>query len=84
MYQNARTKLDNACNAVGNTALRAQVALGTALALSPFAAMAQTGPDVSEIESKMDTYGVAAVGLVIAFAVILWGIRASGLLKPRG
>lgn len=53
----------------------------TAMAAVP--AFAQTGPDVSAIESEFDTYKVAVVGLVIAFAVVLWAIKASGLLKPR-
>lgn len=61
--------------------LSAMVFLVTALAAIP--AFAQTGPDVSAIESEFDTYKVAVVGLVIAFAVVLWAIKASGLLKPR-
>lgn len=77
MFQNARTKLQNA-------SLRAQVAVGSAIALSPLSAFAQTGPDTGDIESKMTEYGAAAVALVIAFAVVLWGMRAAGLLKPRG
>lgn len=84
MYENARTKLHTAANAARNATLRAQVALGSAIALSPVAAFAQTGPDTGDIESKMTEYGAAAVALVIAFAVVLWGMRAAGLLKPRG
>lgn len=65
-------------------ALGAKVATGTALVgASIGTAMAQTGPDVSAIEAEFDTYKVAVVGLVIAFAVVLWAIKATGLLKPR-
>lgn len=52
--------------------------------LVPMAAMAQTAaPDTSAITAEFDTYKVAVVALVIAFAVVLWAIRAAGLLKPR-
>ena len=60
--------------------------VGTGLALTGATigtAMAQTAPDVSAIEAEFDTYKVAVVGLVIAFAVVLWSIKATGLLKPR-
>lgn len=53
-----------------------------AMALVPMAAMAQA-PDLSSIEDEIGLYKVAVVGLVIAFAVVLWAIRAAGLAKPR-
>ena len=74
----------NVADKARNAGYKAQAAVGTAIALSPFAAMAQTAPDVSDIEAEFDTYKVAVIGLVIGFAVVLWAIRAAGLLKPRG
>ena len=79
MRQMFKSMRDRASNA----GYKAQAAVGTAIALSPFAAMAQTGPDLSAIESEVDGYKTAVVALVIAFAVVLWAIRAAGLAKPR-
>lgn len=76
-----RSKFDSAMQAAKHYGTRAAAA-GTALIASG-AAMAQGGPDVSAIEAEFDTYKVAVVGLVIAFAVVLWAVRAAGLLKPR-
>lgn len=52
--------------------------------LAPAAAFAQeAAPDTSEITSKIATYAGAAVLVLIAFALALWGMKAAGLLKPR-
>ncbi len=68
--------------------LYARTATGVAtlgVALAPALAFAQdAAPDTSEIEAKFVAYGAAAVTLVIAFAVVLWGVRGAGLLKPKG
>lgn len=77
-----RSKFDSASQAAKHYLGRAAAA-GTALVASG-AALAQSGPDTSAIESEFNTYKLAVVGLVIAFAVVLWAIRAAGLLKPRG
>lgn len=66
-----------------NVNAKVQAVAMTALMLSPMAAFAQSGPNVSAIEAEFSTYKVAVVGLVIAFAVVLWAIRGAGLLKPR-
>lgn len=41
------------------------------------------GPDLSSIVTEINAYKTAVVALVIAFAVVLWAIRAAGLAKPR-
>ena len=79
MFKMFKSLRDRASNA----GYKAQAAVGTAIALSPFAAMAQGAPDLSAIEGELDGYKAAVVGLVIAFAVVLWAIRAAGLAKPR-
>lgn len=61
----------------------AKVGTASLIAFSSLPAFAQSGPDVSAIEAEFDTYKVAVIGLVIAFAVVLWAIKATGLLKPR-
>jgi len=54
------------------------------MSLVPGFAFAQsTPPDTSGILAEFSTYKVAVIGLVIAFAVVLWAIRAANLLKPR-
>lgn len=60
--------------ALGSTAM---VATGSAMAGGG------TGPDLSAVEAVFDEYKVAVVALIIAFAVVLWSIRAAGLAKPK-
>lgn len=79
---NIRNRFTSAAQSAKHYANRAAAA-GTALMASG-AAMAQTGPDVSAITGEFDTYKVAAVGLIIAFAVVLWAKRGAGLLRPGG
>ncbi len=76
-----QSKFSSAAQSAKHYATRA-AAVGTGFMASGLA-LAQTGPDVSAIESEFATYKIAVVGLVIAFAVVLWAIKASGLLKPR-
>lgn len=77
-----RSKFDSAAQTAKHYANRAaMVAAGSMATIGT--AMAQTGPDVSSIEAEFDTYKAAVVGLVIAFAVVLWAIKGAGLLKPR-
>lgn len=65
------------------TGLKARAAaVGTTAMAVAGSAMAQA-PDLSAIETEIGLYKVAVVGLVIAFAVVLWAIRAAGLTKPR-
>lgn len=71
-YRSAREGLSN---------FGTKAAVG-AMALAPAAAFAQA-PDLSSIEDEIGLYKTAVVGLVIAFAVVLWAIRAAGLAKPR-
>lgn len=62
----------------------AQLSAMLMLALvAPFAMAAGTGPDLSSITDLLAEYGPAVVALVIAFAVVLWSIKAAGLTKPR-
>lgn len=62
----------------------AHIALVGGMALAPFAAFAGGGgPDVTAVNTEMNLYKVAAVGLAIAFAVVLWAIRGTSLLKPK-
>lgn len=51
---------------------------------APFAFAGAPTIDTSSITALFDDYKVAAVGLLIAFVVVLWALRATGLLKPRG
>jgi len=54
------------------------------MSLVPGLAFAQAqAPDTTSILDEFSTYKVAVIGLVIAFAVVLWAIRAANLLKPR-
>ena len=80
MYQAIRSKFDNASQTAKHYGTRAMAAGGALLASGASFAAA---PDVSAIQTEFDTYKVAVVGLVIAFAVVLWAIKAAGLLKPR-
>lgn len=62
--------------------------LGTRATAAGVASMALVAPafaavDTAAIESEFSEYKTAVVGLVIAFAVVLWAIRGAGLLKPR-
>lgn len=87
MNRNARSfrsKFDNAVQTAKNIGTKVAGTAIVATASLPAFAGGGGGVDTSSIESKMDEYGAAAVALAIAFAVILWGLRASGLLKPRG
>lgn len=61
------------------TAAMGAGATAMAVAGSAFA----QAPDLAPIETEINAYKVAVVGLVIAFAVVLWAIRAAGLAKPR-
>ena len=56
----------------------------TAASLAPITVFAQSAPDTAAIEAELTTYKTAVVALVIAFAVVLWAVKAAGLLKPRG
>lgn len=79
---NIRNSISNAAQTAkhyGNRA--AMVAAGTMGTIG--SAMAQSGPDLSSIEAEFTQYKVAVVGLVIAFAVVLWAIKGAGLAKPR-
>lgn len=81
---NKESKLHQA--RAGIKGLGSKIATGSALALVAVGnAMAQatTGPDVSAIEDKITTYGGVAAGLIIALCVVLWTLKATGLLKPR-
>jgi hypothetical protein len=74
--------MNNLAHKFENNKARAYSLMGGAMALAPLAAFAQA-PDTSGIEAQFDLYKVAVVGLVIAFAVVLWAIRGAGLLRPR-
>lgn len=56
-----------------------------AMAAAPmaFAGGGGTG-HLSGITAIFDEYAAEAVGALVAFAVILWTLKATGLLKPRG
>ena len=61
------------------------VALGTsAMVMAGSAMAAPAAPDTSAIEGEFTIYKAAAVGLIIAFCVVLWAKRGAGLLKPGG
>lgn len=80
---NIRNRFTSAAQAAKHYANRAAaVAVGTMGTVGT--ALAQTGPDTSSITGEFDMYKVAAVGLVIAFCVVLWAKRGAGLLKPGG
>lgn len=57
---------------------------GTAVMLAPVAAFAQVADPTAAIKSQIETYGGYAVGVVIAFALAVWGLRAAGLIGRRG
>lgn len=63
----------------------AHVALvaSTSMAVAAPAFAGGGGPDVTAVDTEMQLYKVAAVGLAIAFAVVLWAIRGTSLLKPK-
>lgn len=75
-------KIESAKNAISRFTNRAAL-VGVGAMTTVGSAMAQTGPDVSSITTELTTYKTAVVGLVIAFAVVLWAIKGAGLLKPR-
>lgn len=50
---------------------------------APFAYAGASGVDTSSILAVFDEYKTAAITLLIAFIVVLWALRATGLLKPR-
>lgn len=79
---NFSSRFDSAAKSAKHYANRAAIVVAGSMATIG-TAMAQTGPDVSSIQSEFDTYKTAVVGLVIAFAVVLWAIKGAGLLKPR-
>ena len=79
----ARNKVTDTWEATKVYAGRA-AAGGTALMASGAAfAGGGGGADLSAITTEINSYKVAVVALVIAFAVVLWSIRAAGLSKPR-
>jgi hypothetical protein len=41
------------------------------------------GPDLSSITTLFETYGPAVVALLIAYAVVRWSIKATGLVQPK-
>lgn len=65
--------------------LSAMFAALFAVAAAPmaFAGGGGTG-HLSGITAIFDEYGAEAVAVTIAFIVILWTLRATGLLKPKG
>lgn len=65
-----------------NRAKSGALAMGATAMTVAGSAFAQA-PDLTAIETEIGLYKVAVVGLVIAFAVVLWAIRAAGLAKPR-
>lgn len=67
--------------AIGQS-LKTKIGAGSLLAFSALPAFAQA-PDTSGIEATFDAYKLSVVSLVVAFAVVLWSIRAAGLLQPR-
>lgn len=79
---NIRNKFDSAAQSAKHYANRAAMVAAGSMAVMG-SAMAQAGPDVSSITTELTTYKTAVVGLVIAFAVVLWAIKGAGLLKPR-
>lgn len=54
---------------------------GAALVPLSGMALAQDGFDASEIQTAITTYTATAVGLVGAFILGVWSLRAMGLLK---
>lgn len=77
----AKNKATGVWHTAKSTAGR--VATGTTAMVISGAAMAQGGPDLSAITTEINQYKTAVVALVIAFAVVLWAIKAAGLAKPR-
>ncbi|MBD9368382.1 hypothetical protein [Xanthomonas sp. XNM01] len=63
--------------------LGGKIATGTALVGATIGTAMAQAPDLSAVEAELDVYKVAVVGLVIAFAVVLWAIRGASLLKPK-
>ncbi|GGD52532.1 hypothetical protein [Pseudoxanthomonas indica] len=57
----------------------------TAMALAPMAFAGGGGGSgaLSTITGLFDEYGAEAVAATIAFIVVLWTLRATGLLKPK-
>lgn len=53
-------------------------------ALTAGPALAQETVDTASIEAKIALYSAAAVGLIVVFLTARWGIKALGLMKPRG
>lgn len=72
--------------AVSKSVKHQAAAVGTTLMVAAGTAMAGGGggPDTSAIEGEFTLYKAAAVGLIIAFCVVLWAKRGAGLLKPGG
>ena len=61
-----------------------KLAIVAGSALAPVAAFAQDTDPTGAIKTKIETYGGYAVGVVIAFALAVWGLRAAGLIGRRG
>ncbi|MEN4903353.1 hypothetical protein [Luteimonas sp. TWI1437] len=63
--------------------LRNRVGGGMLVAMASVPAFAQNTADIEAIKADIDAWKPVVVGLVIAFAVVLWAIRAASLAKPR-
>lgn len=79
---NSNTKLQAVREYVSDKSYRAQAAVGSALVLSPFAAMAQdAGVDTSTITAKITENTGKAVALVALFILGVWALKSMGLFK---
>lgn len=58
-------------------------ALGTAMALSPALAFAQSDFDGADIIAKVATYVAVGVSILAAFALGRWTLRAMGLIGGK-
>lgn len=67
---------------ITSAAQKAGVAF-TGLAASGAAFAQSTGPDTGGITTLITEYGAEAVALSIAFIIVLWGVHATGLLRPK-
>lgn len=71
-------------NSIKNRIKAGAIAASVALVSAPAFASGGTGVDTSSIEAVFDEYKGIAVGLLIAYIVVRWTLKATGLLQPKG
>lgn len=81
------TKRNNKLVSVIRSTKAKAAAIGTTAMVAAGSAMASGGGggvDFSDISAGFEEYKVAVIGLILAFAAVLWAMRGAGLAKRGG